>query len=70
MWQVWGVKMASETKSEHDARKKRAKSQLEKIGYVSLKNRVPRAKIVLSMEASSGNENLVCQLLKCTHREF
>lgn len=22
------------------------------------------------MEASSGNENLVCSLLKCTHREF
>lgn len=59
-----------ESKKEKDARNKRAKSQLEKIGYISLKNRVPRAKIVLSMEASSGNERIVCSLLKCTHREF
>lgn len=59
-----------ETAKEKKERKTRAQRQLEKIGYVSLKNRVSRARIVLSMEASSGNENLVCQLLKCTHREF
>lgn len=37
---------------------------------MSLKNRVSRARIVLCMEASSGNENTVCKLLKCSHREF
>lgn len=62
--------METENKKEREARKKRAEKQLAKIGYVSLKNRVSRARIVLSMEASSGNENTVCKLLKCTHREF
>ena len=62
--------METENKKEREARKKRAQKQLEKIGYVSLKNRVSRARIVLSMEAAGGNENTVCKLLKCTHREF
>lgn len=40
------------------------------LGYVSLRNRKSPQAIELAMEASGGNENVVCGLLKCTHREF
>ena len=59
-----------ETAKEKANRKKRAQKQLSELGYVSLRNRKSPDQIRLAMEASSGNQRLVCQLLKCTNREF
>ena len=59
-----------ETAKERSNRKKRAEKQLAELGYVSLRNRKSPDQIRLAMEASSGNQRLVCQLLKCTNREF
>ena len=43
---------------------------MKQLGYISLRNRYSPERIELSMEASGGNENVVCSMLKCTHREF
>ena len=59
-----------ETAKEKANRKKRAEKQLAELGYVSLRNRKSPDQIRVAMEASSGNQMLVCQLLKCTMREF
>lgn len=59
-----------ETSKEKANRKKRAEKQLAELGYVSLRNRKSPDQIRVAMEASSGNQKLVCQLLKCTNREF
>lgn len=59
-----------ETAKEKQARKARAAKQLSELGWVSLRNRKSPDQIRVAMEASSGNERLVCQLLKCTAREF
>ena len=59
-----------ETAKEKANRKKRAEKQLAELGYVSLRNRKSPDQIRIAMEASSGNQRLVCQLLKCTNREF
>lgn len=59
-----------ETAKEKANRKKRAEKQLAELGYVSLRNRKSPDQIRVAMEASSGNQRLVCQLLKCTNREF
>lgn len=59
-----------ETAKEKANRKKRAEKQLAELGYVSLRNRKSPDQIRVAMEASSGNQKLVCQLLKCTNREF
>ena len=59
-----------ETAKEKANRKKRAQKQLSELGYVSLRNRKSPDQIRVAMEASSGNQRLVCQLLKCTNREF
>ena len=59
-----------ETAREKANRKKRAEKQLAELGYVSLRNRKSPDQIRIAMEASSGNQKLVCQLLKCTNREF
>ena len=59
-----------ETAKEKANRKKRAQKQLSELGYVSLRNRKSPDQIRIAMEASSGNQRLVCQLLKCTNREF
>ena len=59
-----------ETAKEKANRKKRAEKQLAELGYVSLRNRKSPDQIRVAMEASSGNQRLVCQLLKCTMREF
>lgn len=62
--------MKLETQKQREARKKRAQEQMNTLGYVSLRNRKSPQAIELAMEASGGNENVVCALLKCTHREF
>lgn len=62
--------MKKETTKQRELRKKRAEKQKELLGYVSLKNRKSPEQIELAMLASCGNENMVCQLLKCTHWEF
>lgn len=59
-----------ETSKQKADRKKRAEKQLAELGYVSLRNRKSPDQIRVAMEASSGNQMLVCQLLKCTSREF
>ena len=49
-----------ETAKEKANRKKRAEKQLAELGYVSLRNRKSPDQIRVAMEASSGNQRLVC----------
>ena len=60
----------AETKKQRQERLERAKAQKDKLGYVSLKNRVSPDRIRLCMELSGGNSHVLCALLKCTYREF
>ena len=60
----------AETKKQRQERLERAKAQKEKLGYVSLKNRVSPDRIRLCMELSGGNSHVLCALLKCNYREF
>lgn len=60
----------SETKKQKEARLKRAQSQIETIGYASLKNRKSPEEIERAMVLSNGNLKVLCKILDCTYLEW